>query len=66
MYAAMNTRNIQNNTNTSQTTASTMANKANVNTSAGSTQTVNAKPGSMMAKANMVKQYNERNNKDNE
>lgn len=66
MYAAMNTRNIQNNANTSQTTASTMANKANVNTSAGSTQAVNAKPGSMMAKANMVKQYNERNNKDNE
>ena len=25
----------------------------------------NAKPGSLMARANMVKQYNEKNNKDN-
>ena len=25
----------------------------------------NAKPGSLMAKANMVRQYNEKNNKDN-
>ena len=63
-YANMNTRNIQSKvTNTSGMTeeerekamkqATEYYNKGN------------AKPGSMMAKANMVKQYNEKNNKDN-
>ncbi|MCM1541157.1 MAG: YidC/Oxa1 family membrane protein insertase [Blautia sp.] len=52
-YSSMNTRNIQ-----SKATTNT------ANTSSGTSQGASstAKPGSMMAKANMVKEYNERNN----
>lgn len=63
-YANMNTRNIQSKANVSSMTdeerekamkkASEYYNKGN------------SKPGSMMAKANMVKMYNEKNNKDND
>lgn len=63
-YASMNTRNIQSRANVSSMTdeerektikkASEYYNKGN------------SKPGSMMAKANMVKMYNEKNNKDND
>ncbi len=60
-YANMNTKKIQNNAgyknpaNGSNTDNNITTNKTNY--------TSNAKPGSMMAKANMVKEYNERNNK---
>ena len=70
-YASMNTRNIQQK-NTS------MQNKANVSTGAfdqtqnedrvtpqGTYSRSNAKPGSMLEKANMVRDYNERNNNRN-
>lgn len=73
-YANMNTRNIKNNSGNgqSQTTTNTsgnatgrksMADKASVNAGAESVKTGAAKPGSMLEKANMVKEYNERNNK---
>ncbi len=71
-YANMNTRNIQN----KSVQARSMQNKANVNTGvsekeknadqAASQSTYgrgNAKPGSMLEKANMVRDYNERNNR---
>ena len=40
-----------------------MADKASVSTNTGSVSTGSAKPGSMLEKANMVKDYNERNNR---
>ena len=63
-YANMNTKNINN----------TMKNKASVSTGvsqkemndameSGNTYNHNAKPGSMLAKANMVRDYNEKKNK---
>ncbi len=63
-YANMNTKNINN----------TMKNKASVSSGvsqkemndameSGNTYNHNAKPGSMMAKANMVRDYNEKKNK---
>lgn len=55
-YANMNTKNIQSNAN-----MSTKAKVSNVDTDI-STNT-KAKAGSMMAKANMVKDFNEKNNK---
>lgn len=61
--AAINTRNIQQKGNTSskmtEEEREKKLQKANEYYNGG-----NAKPGSMMAKANMVKKYNERNNKD--
>ena len=79
-YANMNTRNIQNgkggqqkqnkpavSTNphaNAKPKGQSMADKASVSTSAGSASTGSAKPGSMLEKANMVKDYNERNNRD--
>lgn len=51
-YANMNTRNIQSKANVSVN-----------NTSTNTANTVPAKAGSMMEKANMVKSYNEKNNK---
>lgn len=67
-YANMNTKNIQSRTNSIQ-------NKANINSGVSEKEkeaaskeneqyrsTTNAKPGSMLEKANMVKDYNERNN----
>lgn len=56
-YANMNTRSIQN---------KAMANKSgstNADSSAITGGNTNYKPGSMMEKANMVKKYNEKNNK---
>ena len=57
-YSSMNTRNIQ-----SKASASTTGNAASSgNNASQNASTPAAKPGSMMAKANMVKDYNERNN----
>ena len=56
-YAKMNTKNIQ-----SRATVSTVSEKAQSTSS--TTGTTEAKSGSMFAKANMVKQYNEKNNTD--
>lgn len=61
MYASMKTKNIQSKANISSGMTAAAQEEAAKN--ATSTTTVNAKPGSMMAKANMVKQYNEKNNK---
>ena len=61
-YASMNTRNIQNRANVT----SGMSEKEKEEAMKKATDYYNsgsAKPGSMRAKANMVKQYNERNNK---
>lgn len=63
-YANMNTRNIQNRANVT----STMTAEEREQAMKKATEYYNsgsAKPGSMMAKANMVRQYNEKNNKDN-
>ncbi len=60
-YANMNTRNIQNKANFSS--GMSEKEKENAYKNAMEQQNVTkAKPGSMMAKANMVKDYNERNN----
>ena len=57
-YSNINTRNIQ-----SKTSVNTTGNKTSSDNNASqSTSAPAAKPGSMMAKANMVKEYNERNN----
>jgi len=74
-YAKMKTKNIQGNSNKANTTnksassnngakpaSSGISAKANVNTSGSGSSTAKAKPGSMMEKANMVREYNERNN----
>ncbi len=58
-YANMNTKNIKSIANS----ANTYTGSAEDNTSSESSKTYNAKAGSMMAKANMVKSYNEKNNK---
>ena len=59
-YANMNTKNIQNKTNP----YSYHSGASNSQSSDSSTEnTSGAKQGSMMAKANMVKNYNEKNNK---
>ena len=60
-YSAMKTKNIQNKSNTSTGANVKQAVKPTKNTSASTTTASNAKPGSMMAKANMVRDYNERN-----
>ncbi len=59
-YAAMNTKNISAKDIYTQK-AKEATEKMNNNSSA--TTTSNAKPGSLMARANMVKEYNEKNNK---
>ena len=65
-YASMNTKNIPNRTNTN--TGSVSENKVNNSSSTSSSSTVNksgsGKSGSITAKANLVKQYNEKNNND--
>ncbi|MBP3352657.1 MAG: membrane protein insertase YidC [Lachnospiraceae bacterium] len=61
-YANMNTKKIQNNAGYKNPANSSNSNDSN-NTTIKTNYTANAKPGSMMAKANMVKEYNERNNK---
>ncbi len=64
--AAMNTRNIQRKGNTSASSKMTEAEKEKAIKKASEYYDKgNAKPGSMMAKANMVKKYNEKNNKEN-
>lgn len=60
MYANMKTRNIQNKANISSGMTEAAQEEAAKN--ATTTSTTNAKPGSMMAKANMVKDYNQKNN----
>lgn len=60
-YANMSTRNIQSKAN-SGNNGSTDQKSQMPDSSAESPKPVNAKPGSMMAKANMVRQYNEKNN----
>lgn len=61
-YASMNTKSIKTNANTSVSSgASENSTDVNKNTTSGNSS--QAKPGSMMAKANMVKEFNERNNK---
>ena len=60
-YANMSTRNIQSKAN-SANTESTSQKSQTASSSAESPKAVNAKPGSMMSKANMVRQYNEKNN----
>lgn len=60
-YANMSTRNIQSKAN-SANTESTSLKSQTASSSAESPKAVNAKPGSMMSKANMVRQYNEKNN----
>ena len=57
-YANMNTKKIQ-----SQASYNNSNNSASNNSNTSTNSNVKAKPGSMMAKANMVKDYNERNNK---
>ena len=57
-YANMKTRNIQNKANISNVSISDNSENSGTNTNY-----TPAKPGSMMAKANMVKDYNEKNNK---
>ena len=59
-YASMNTRSIQSRANINNTAASQDNSTAN---EASTAYTTNAKPGSMMAKANMVSEYNKKNNK---
>lgn len=59
-YASMNTKNIQSKANPYGYTSNTSANQSSGN---NSSSTTTAKPGSMMAKANMVKDFNEKNNK---
>ncbi len=63
-YANMNTRNIQNRANVTSTMSAEEKEQA-MKKATEYYNSGNAKPGSMMAKANMVKQYNEKNNKDN-
>lgn len=60
-YSAMKTKNIQNKSNTSTAANAKQTTKSDKNISASTTTASNAKPGSMMAKANMVRDYNERN-----
>lgn len=64
-YATMNTRNIQ-----SKASIPSSLTEKERETAADQTETYsrrsNAKPGSMMEKANMVRQYNERNNSSKE
>lgn len=64
-YANMNTKNMGGTVSTKNYTAKTTDTKtANIdNKEVKKTSSTGAKPGSLMAKANLVKDYNERNNK---
>ena len=62
-YANMNTRNISQPKKTLSEKATSVDNSSKVNEADVTTYTSNAKPGSMMAKANMVRDFNNRNNK---
>lgn len=59
-YASMNTRSIQSRANINNTVTQ---DSKDVASDTSTTYTSNAKPGSMMAKANMVSEYNKKNNK---
>lgn len=59
-YASMNTKNIKSNASNYNNPADTSKSRTS---DSSTTQIKNAKPGSMMAKANMVKDFNEKNNK---
>lgn len=61
-YANMNTKNIQNRTNTN--TGSGNDNKVSTPSSSTVNKSGSGKTGSITAKANLVKQYNEKNNSD--
>ena len=64
-YASMNTKKV-NTANISKTAGNsrmTAEEKAEAVRKSTEYYSKNAKPGSMMSKANMVKQYNEKNNK---
>ena len=60
-YANMNTKNIQKNKNTGSNNTS-QNNTSQNNTSSQSGSSANTNPKSISARANLVKQYNERNN----
>lgn len=60
-YAAMKTKNIQGKANMSTGVSAKEAANATKNPSASTTTPAKSKPGSMMEKANMVRDYNERN-----
>lgn len=60
-YASMNTRNMQNKANIKSSMTETEKEEA-MKRATDYSKTGNAKPGSMMAKANKVREYNEKNN----
>ena len=60
-YASMNTKNIQKRANSYNNPVDDSNDEKN-KSSSGNTGNVNAKPNSITAKANLVKQYNEKNN----
>ncbi len=62
-YANMNTKNVNNIQKKSSKPAMTQEEKDEAVRKSTEYYNQNAKPGSMLAKANMVKQYNEKNNK---
>ena len=66
--ATLNTRNVNTNSNVNNSNKPSMSSKANVNVNDKDNnnteyKSINAKPGSIAAKANMVREYNEKNNK---
>ncbi len=61
-YANMNTKNIQGKVNYNSNVNKNVNNNSNSNSN-NTAKTTSAKPGSMMAKVNMVKEFNEKNNK---
>lgn len=62
-YANMNTKNVNNIPKKQSTSNMTQEEKEEAVRKSTEYYNKNAKPGSMMSKANMVKQYNEKNNK---
>ena len=62
-YANMNTKNIVSNANNKNYAEKAKAATEKAENTSASAKSSSAKPGSLMAKANMVKDYNERNNK---
>ena len=68
-YASMNTKNIQSKANmpianNQSTSSAKTSSSVKADSTAETNYGKNYKPGSMMAKANMVKEFNERNNRD--
>lgn len=62
-YASMNTRNVSMSSKASISSGMTQEEKEEAYKKSTEYSAKNAKPGSMMAKANMVREYNEKNNK---